>query len=106
MPNCGSQGEGDKCVSSSNKTFSPDWEPDWSSSVDKRSEPASVSVDLWQILTAGGDPDGSPTIAFEEFFAGNCPPGIDPEGSIVLDLEMLQVLAREEILAFGRLPDE
>ncbi|KAG0638402.1 hypothetical protein HOY80DRAFT_1137566 [Tuber brumale] len=59
-----------------------------------------------QILPAGNDPDGSPTIAFEEFFAGNCPPGIDPAGSIVLDLEMLRVLAREEILAFGRLPDE
>ncbi|KAG0641924.1 hypothetical protein HOY80DRAFT_1038162 [Tuber brumale] len=59
-----------------------------------------------QILPAGNDPDGSPTIDFEEFFAGNCPSGIDPEGSIVLDLEMLRVLAREEILAFGRLHDD
>ncbi|KAG0638404.1 hypothetical protein HOY80DRAFT_1137568 [Tuber brumale] len=59
-----------------------------------------------EILPAANDRDGSPTIAFQEFFAGDCPPGIDPEGSIVLDLERLRVRAREEILRRGRLPDE
>ncbi|KAG0641945.1 hypothetical protein HOY80DRAFT_1038210 [Tuber brumale] len=58
------------------------------------------------ILPPVNDPDGSPTIAFREFFAGNCPPGIDPEGCIVLDLETLRVRAREEILTRGCLPDE
>ncbi|KAG0641936.1 hypothetical protein HOY80DRAFT_952844 [Tuber brumale] len=58
------------------------------------------------ILPAVNDPDGSPTIAFHEVFAGNCPPGIDPEGSIVLDLERLRERARVHILRRGGLPDE
>ncbi|KAG0641878.1 hypothetical protein HOY80DRAFT_1134904 [Tuber brumale] len=59
-----------------------------------------------EILTAVNDPDGSPTIAYNEFFAGNCPPGIDTTRSIVLDLERLRLLAREEILALDQLPLE
>ncbi|KAG0641902.1 hypothetical protein HOY80DRAFT_1109940 [Tuber brumale] len=64
------------------------------------------TVREYGILPPVNDPDGSPTIAFNEFFAGNCPPGIDPEGSIVLDLERLRGLARAEIRALGRLPNE
>ncbi|KAG0641944.1 hypothetical protein HOY80DRAFT_1134946 [Tuber brumale] len=64
------------------------------------------TVREYGILPPVNDPDGSPTIAFREFFAGNCPPGIDPEGCIVLDLETLRVRAREEIRTRGCLPDE
>ncbi|KAG0641890.1 hypothetical protein HOY80DRAFT_952741 [Tuber brumale] len=64
------------------------------------------TVREYGILPAVNNHDGSPTISFHEFFAGNCPPGIDPEGSIVLDLERLRVRARVQILRRGCLPDE
>ncbi|KAG0641919.1 hypothetical protein HOY80DRAFT_1021045 [Tuber brumale] len=59
-----------------------------------------------QILPAVNDHDGSSTIAFPELFARDCPLGIDPVGSIVLDLATLWVLAIDEILALDRLHDD
>ncbi|KAG0641873.1 hypothetical protein HOY80DRAFT_952677 [Tuber brumale] len=64
------------------------------------------TVREYGILPAVNNHDGSPTISFHEFFTGNCPPGIAPEGSIVLDLEMLRVRAKVQILRRGCLPDE
>ncbi|KAG0641947.1 hypothetical protein HOY80DRAFT_952926 [Tuber brumale] len=64
------------------------------------------TVREYGIFPAVHNPDGSPTISFHEFFAGNCPPGIAPEGSIVLDPERLRVRAIVQILWRGCLPDE
>ncbi|KAG0638481.1 hypothetical protein HOY80DRAFT_1047444 [Tuber brumale] len=59
-----------------------------------------------EICPPGNDVGGSPAITFHEFFAGDCPPGIDPEGYVVLDLDRLRVKARRAILARNCLPDD
>jgi len=47
-----------------------------------------------------------PHITFDQFYTGDCPPGISPIGGVFLDVDRLRVIARGEILALGKTPDE
>ncbi|PWW73766.1 hypothetical protein C7212DRAFT_365593 [Tuber magnatum] len=65
-----------------------------------------TSIETYEILPPAVDPVENPSITFEEFFAGGCPPGLDPGGCVTLDLENLRVLARRKIINRGNVPDE
>ncbi|PWW75675.1 hypothetical protein C7212DRAFT_344358 [Tuber magnatum] len=65
-----------------------------------------TSIETYEVLPMLAVPVENPSITFEEFFSGGCPPGMDPNGCVVLDLENLRVIAREKILARGSVPDE
>ncbi|KAG0129480.1 hypothetical protein HOY82DRAFT_610568 [Tuber indicum] len=94
----------------------PDWtkeakypsvvlESGWSEPADQLHRDAT----LWQAgksFPPPADPVENPSITFEEFFAGSCPPGMDPQGCVVLDLENLRILARRKIIARNSVPDE
>jgi len=58
------------------------------------------------VLPPTADPKAGPSITFGEFFAGGCPPGMNPKGSVLLNLENLRVRARRKIIARGDVPDE
>ncbi|KAG0638411.1 hypothetical protein HOY80DRAFT_171853 [Tuber brumale] len=74
--------------------------------INRANQDAGSSVTQYEIFPAVSNPHGSPVITFAEFYAGDCPPGIDPEGYIVLDLDRLRESARKQILALDLLPDE
>ncbi|RPA98195.1 hypothetical protein L873DRAFT_1808806 [Choiromyces venosus 120613-1] len=65
-----------------------------------------TSIETYEVLPVPAVLVENPSITFEEFFAGGCPPGMDPKGCVVLDLENLRVIARREILDRGGVPDE
>ncbi|KAG0136444.1 hypothetical protein HOY82DRAFT_549888, partial [Tuber indicum] len=71
-----------------------------------RANPNGASfVHHYEILPADNDVDEDPSITFHEFFAGHCPPGIDPLGCVFLDIGRLRDIARGEIIARGSTPD-
>ncbi|KAG0127369.1 hypothetical protein HOY82DRAFT_672174 [Tuber indicum] len=56
------------------------------------------------VLPPPTNPVETPSITFEESFAGDCPPGMAPKGYVFLDLENLRILARKEIIARDSVP--
>ncbi|PWW73563.1 hypothetical protein C7212DRAFT_347061 [Tuber magnatum] len=65
-----------------------------------------TSTETYEILPPAVDPVENPSLTFEEFFAGGCPPGLDPKGYVILNLENLRILARRKIINRGNVPDE
>jgi len=49
-------------------------------------------------------PSQNPSISFDEFYSGRCPPGVDPLASLSLDLERLRIIASLKIVARGSVP--
>jgi len=59
---------------------------------------------LQQIFPAPINTEENLYIKLKEFYAGDCPPGIEPETRVHLDLERLRAIARIDILNRGNLP--
>ncbi|RPA90026.1 hypothetical protein L873DRAFT_1795752 [Choiromyces venosus 120613-1] len=53
------------------------------------------------IFPAPNNPQENPSISFYEFYAGDCPPGVNPEAGITLDLASLRDIAGREMRARG-----
>jgi len=47
-----------------------------------------------------------PHNTFDQVYTGDCPPGISPMGRVFQDVDRTRVIARGEILALGKRPDE
>ncbi|RPA90968.1 hypothetical protein L873DRAFT_1820274 [Choiromyces venosus 120613-1] len=63
-------------------------------------------VEDYVILPAPEDPKPNPSISLDEFYAGDCPPTMDPEIRVPLDLARLRVVAAQEIREGGNMPAE
>jgi len=61
-----------------------------------------ISIETYEILPPAVDPVENPSITFEEFFAGGGPPGLDPKGYVILNLENLRILARMRIIMMNK----
>ncbi|RPB04943.1 hypothetical protein L873DRAFT_1186548 [Choiromyces venosus 120613-1] len=58
------------------------------------------------ILPVPVDPPPNPSISLDEFYAGDCPPTMDPATHVPLDLARLRVRAAQEIEERGNIPAE
>ncbi|PUU76806.1 hypothetical protein B9Z19DRAFT_1066342 [Tuber borchii] len=60
--------------------------------------------DYYEIFPPPANPYHNPSISFEEFYGGNCPPGIDPKTKVELDLARLAEVAAIMIRQLGHIP--
>ncbi|RPA90033.1 hypothetical protein L873DRAFT_510071 [Choiromyces venosus 120613-1] len=60
-----------------------------------------VFVEPYDIFPAPNNPQENPSISFYEFYAGDCPPGVNTEAGITLDLASLRDIAGREMRACG-----
>ncbi|PUU78638.1 hypothetical protein B9Z19DRAFT_1126390 [Tuber borchii] len=65
-----------------------------------------ISIETYEVLPPPPVAAASPAIKFEEFFAGCCPPGIDPDEHVILNLDNLRAISRRRIRRRGNIPDE
>ncbi|RPA93257.1 hypothetical protein L873DRAFT_1816216 [Choiromyces venosus 120613-1] len=65
-----------------------------------------TQVEHYAIFPAPEDPQQNPSISLDEFYAGDCPPTIDPAIRVPLDLARLRDVAAGELRHRGNMPAE